>query len=82
MEYFIAENVGQLLIRLVLLAVLSFTGLSATKAALVFGISDLLLALHSSTSLTEISSGASLFALPAMKYAKLLPMHSPSGSLA
>ena len=41
MEYSVlAENVGQLLIRLVLLAVLSFTGLSATKAALVFGISD------------------------------------------
>jgi O-antigen/teichoic acid export membrane protein len=43
MEYSVlAEDIGQLIIRLVLLAVLSFTGLSATKAALVFGISDAL----------------------------------------
>ncbi len=43
MEYSVlAEDIGQLLIRLVLLAVLSFTGLSATKAALVFGVSDVL----------------------------------------
>ncbi len=43
MEYSVlAQDVGQLLIRLLLLGVLSFSGLSAMLAALVFGVSDVL----------------------------------------